>query len=106
MSTPDSTSTTNLTPLERELREFIVSELLPSERSEPITADEDLIKRGIVDSLGVTQLVAFCESRYRFRVTDADLVLTNFQTVRQLADFVERKRGKRDGRPRFLSRAR
>ena len=56
-----------------------------------ISPDEDLIKRGIVDSLGVTQLVDFCESRYGIRVTDEDLVPANFQTLRRLADYVDRK---------------
>ena len=51
----------------------------------------DLIKRGIVDSLGVQMLVDFCESRFQFRVADADLVPENFQTLRQLADYVGRK---------------
>ena len=96
----------NLTALEQELREFIAGELLTAEGAESIGAEEDLIKRGIVDSLGVTQLVEFCESRYGIRVTDADLAPQNFRTVRQLADFVERKGGDRPGRPRFALRRR
>jgi acyl carrier protein len=45
----------------------------------------------VVDSLGVQQLVDFCQSRYGIRVSDADLVPENFQTLRQLADYVDRK---------------
>ena len=99
MSTPD------LTPLERELREFIVTELM-ADGADSITAEEDLIRRGIVDSLGLTQLVDFCESRYGIRVTDEDLVPSNFQTVRGMAGYVERKRGERGGKMRFASRSR
>jgi acyl carrier protein len=80
-----------LTPVQQEIYEFIVSELVSGQGPDAITPDEDLIKRGIVDSLGVQQLVDFCESRYRIRVADADLVPENFQTLRQLADFVDRK---------------
>jgi acyl carrier protein len=100
MSTPD------LTPLERELRKFIVTELMSADGADSITAEEDLIRRGIVDSLGVTQLVDFCESSYGIRVTDDDLVPSNFQTVRALAGYVERKRGERGGGLRFASRSR
>ena len=89
-STPDSTQ---LTPVQQELYEFIVSELVSGEGLGAITADEDLIKRGIVDSLGVQMLVDFCESRYRIRVSDPDLVPENFQSLRQLADYVGRKQG-------------
>jgi acyl carrier protein len=105
MSSPNSTST-NLTPLARELQEFIVNELISPEGARSITAEDDLIKRGIVDSLGVMQLVDFCESRYGIRVTDSDLVPANFQTLRKLADYVERKQGDQGRRLRFPSRSR
>jgi acyl carrier protein len=39
----------------------------------------------------VQQLVDFCESRFRIRVADADLVPENFQTLRQLGEYVARK---------------
>jgi acyl carrier protein len=97
-----------LTPVQQELYEFIVSELVSGQSPVAITADEDLIKRGIVDSLGVQQLVDFCESRYRIRVTDADLLPENFQTLRQLADYVDRKQAAASpsGRLGFRSRTR
>jgi acyl carrier protein len=85
-------SSTNLSPLERELHEFIAGEMTSAGAGPPIGPEDDLIKRGIVDSLGVMQLVEFCESRYGITVTDADLVPANFQTVRRLADYVESKR--------------
>jgi acyl carrier protein len=87
-----SDSTTNLTPLQRELYEYIATELASGHDVGSITADEDLIKRGIVDSLGVQQLVDLCESRYGVRVADADLVPENFQNLRQLADYIDRSR--------------
>jgi methoxymalonate biosynthesis acyl carrier protein len=96
----------DLTALELQLREFIAGELIAGESAESIGPEDDLIKRGIVDSLGVTQLVDFCESNYGIRVTNEDLVLDNFRTVRHLADFVERTRSTRQGRLRFVSRRR
>jgi acyl carrier protein len=82
---------THLTSRQQEVYEFIVSELVTGQGIGSITADEDLIRRGVVDSLGVQQLVDFCQSRYGIRVSDADLVPENFQTLRQLADYVDRK---------------
>jgi acyl carrier protein len=91
MSSPNSSST-NLSPLERELHEFIADEMMSAKAAPPISPEDDLLKRGIVDSLGVTQLVDFCESHYGITVTDAELVPANFQTVRRLADYVQSKR--------------
>jgi acyl carrier protein len=90
----DSTSN-SLTPVERELHEFIVTELVSDHGTQAIAADEDLIKRGIVDSLGVTQLVDFCESRYGIQVSDADLVPDNFRSLRRLGEYVDRKQAER-----------
>jgi acyl carrier protein len=101
-------NSTHLAALQRELDEFIVSELVSGHGAGSITADEDLIKRGVVDSLGVQQLVEFCESRYGIRVSDADLVPANFQTLRQLANYVERKQAEASssGRRRLRARGR
>ena len=91
MSGPTSNST-ELTPVQQDLCDFIVSELASGEGVAPISADEDLIKRGIVDSLGVDAAGRLLRVALRVRVTDADLVPENFQTLRQLADYVEGKR--------------
>ena len=96
MNDTDS-QTTTLSARETELHEFVVNELAAGQALEPIGADEDLIKRGIVDSLGVQQLVDFCQSRYGIRVADTDLVPDNFQTLRQLAAYVERKQSDGQG---------
>jgi acyl carrier protein len=101
-------NSTDMTTVEREIHGFIVSELVSGDGGHAITADEDLIKRGIVDSLGVAQLVEFCESRYGIRVADADLVPENFRTLRGMADYVDRKRADKSssGRLRLRSRGR
>jgi hypothetical protein len=56
MSHNTSTSTDAATA-QRELHDFVVAELASGPGSEQIDADEDLIQRGIVDSLGVQQLL-------------------------------------------------
>jgi acyl carrier protein len=87
-----SGSTSNeLTPRQREIHAFIVDEIVTDHAAGSITADEDLIKGGVVDSLAVIQLVDFVESRYGIQVADLDLVPDNFRTLRQLADYVDRK---------------
>lgn len=101
-----SGSTTDMTALQRELHGFIVGELASGSATEPVTADEDLIKRGIVDSLGVAQLVEFCESRYGIRVSDSDLVPDNFRSVRELADYVDRKQAEKGSGRRLRLRPR
>ena len=51
-----------------------------------------LLENGIVDSLGILELVAFIEQEFGVTITDEELLPENFQTVRCLVSFVKRKR--------------
>jgi len=73
-----------------ELEAFILDEIALGRG--PIGPDEDLLARGVIDSLGVTQLVAFLEDRYRIRVTDAELKPANFRTLASIEAFIARRR--------------
>ena len=53
---------------------------------------DSFLANGIVDSLGVMQLVAFVEGEYGIRVDDSELVPGNFDSVEAVAAFVDRKR--------------
>jgi acyl carrier protein len=80
-----------MSDLQHELHTFIVTEVAAGHGLDSIAPDEDLIQRGIVDSLGFQQLVEFCEKRYGIRVDEADLVPENFRSLRELAEYVQRK---------------
>jgi acyl carrier protein len=76
-----------------ELLDFIVDEIVPGRRLAGVGPDDDLLASGIVDSLGVTQLVTFVQDRYGVRVVDGDLDPANFRNVRAIETFIARKRG-------------
>ena len=75
-----------------ELEAFIVEEIALGRGLQSIAPDEDLLARGVIDSLGVTQLVAFLEDRYAIRVTDEELTPANFQSLARLEAFVAARR--------------
>ena len=75
-----------------ELEAFILEDIALGREMESIDPDEDLLARGVIDSLAVTQLVAFLEERYSIRVTDEELVPDNFRSLARMEAFVEHKR--------------
>ncbi len=77
-----------------ELETFIVEEIAMGQGPPALAADEDLLASGLIDSLGVTQLVAFLEERFGIAVTDEDLVPANFRSLDQIGAFVDRKRSR------------
>jgi acyl carrier protein len=77
--------------LTSELEAFIVDEIALGRGIGTIGPDDDLLAGGIIDSLGVTQLVAFLEERHGIRVGDADLTPENFRTLSAIEAFVGSK---------------
>lgn len=58
--------------------------------SEEVVADTDLLLTGLVDSLGVVQIVSWLEDRLGIEIDPSDVVLENFQTVELMLAFVAR----------------
>lgn len=54
--------------------------------------EEPLLKNGLIDSLGILEVVTFLEQHFGFTITDEELLPENFESVRSLCLFVEQKR--------------
>lgn len=74
-----------------EVETFITNEILPGRGIESVAHDDDLLE--IVDSLGIVELIAFLEDKYRIKVGDDDLDPANFSSVDNIVAFVARKGG-------------
>lgn len=54
-----------------------------------IVSDTDLLLTGLVDSLGIVDVVAWLEDRLDVVIEPVDIVLENFQTVDLMLRFVD-----------------
>lgn len=70
------------------LTEYIKKELVKG-RNIDIAPGDDLLGAGIIDSLGILQLVAFIEDRFNFQIPDEDVVFENFFSVEALANYLK-----------------
>jgi acyl carrier protein len=61
---------------------------------EGFTDEQSLLRTGLLDSMGMSQLVAFLEQAFELRVQDDELVPENLDSVSRAAAFVARKRGR------------
>lgn len=81
--------------LREQIRGFIIENFLFGD-AEPLTDDAvSLLDNGIVDSVGVMEMVAWLEQNHGVKVEDQELVPENFDSVERLVRFVERKNGSR-----------
>jgi acyl carrier protein len=74
-----------------QIRQFILTNFLFSSDEALLQSDESLLDRGILDSTGVLELVAFLETRFGIRVADDELVPENLDSVMRIASFIENK---------------
>ncbi len=74
-----------------QIRAFVL-EKFPQAKKKNLRDSDKLLESGIVDSLGILDLVAFLESDFQVHISDEELLPENFQTVEAIAQFVERKR--------------
>ena len=68
------------------IRDYLV-EHFPSARQHPLGDDEHLLANGILDSLGVLDLVGYLEQNFGITIVDEDLVPEHFETLRRLTAF-------------------
>jgi acyl carrier protein len=72
------------------LMDYVKKELMKG-RNANLTTEDDLLSAGIIDSLGVLQLVGFIEERFGYQVPDEDVVYENFYSVQALANYLDKQ---------------
>lgn len=73
--------------IENEIRRYIL-EHTSIESPEVIQADTSLTDLGLLDSVLIVALAAFCEERFRVVLDFEDMTESNFRSVRALAALV------------------
>ncbi len=77
-----------------QIREFVKSNLVVLDEEVPFGDGDNIFELGLVDSFFAIQLVLFIEEEFGIDVTDSDLDITNFSSVKRIAELVKRKRGR------------
>ncbi len=78
------------------IRDFISEEILFEDNSVGL-ADETPLLNGVMDSLGLMQLVAFLEEEFDVEIDDADMTADHFRTVNDIEQLVSQKVGQKAG---------
>lgn len=78
--------------IKEQIRQYIAENFLFSSNGFDLADDASLLEEGIVDSTGVLELVLFVEELINAEVPDDEIVPDNFDSVNNLAAYIERKR--------------
>ena len=63
------------------IRTFVTERLAPAVGLSSLGDEDDLIDSGVVDSLGIFQLIAFLEERFGIKIGDEEITPENFGTI-------------------------
>jgi acyl carrier protein len=80
--------------IEQQLRSF-VKDNFPFGEVDGLENDDSFLERGIIDSTGVLELVAFLEQTYGIEVQDQELVPANLDSINGLLRFLDGKLAER-----------
>lgn len=73
------------------VRDFILRELRFSGPPEQLSPDYPLLENGVIDSLGLMQIVQLLEQECGVEIADSELVPENFATLSSIEKLVESK---------------
>ena len=79
--------------LESEIRKFITENMLFSADGFNYDDNDSLLEAGIVDSIGVMELVTFVDQTYKITVPPEDISPDNFDSITRLANYIRLKQG-------------
>jgi acyl carrier protein len=71
------------------IKQFIVDEFMPDVSVDELDSDFDLLTGGVVDSLGLLQVVAWLEAEFDVGVDESQLGPESFRTVDAIKTYVD-----------------
>ncbi len=73
------------------IREFVMEQFLKDSSEQTLGDDASFLEEGIIDSVGVLELVAFLEEKFGLTVEDEELSPENLDSLARLVDYVDSK---------------
>lgn len=77
--------------IDTEVRKFLDENFILEGGAQQLGADESLTQAGVLDSMGVLELIMFIESQFGVAVPDEDTLPENLDSVARIVGYVERR---------------
>ena len=77
--------------VEETIRTYIAENMLFSDNGYPHSDSASFLEEGIVDSMGILELMMFVEENFHITVEDEEVVPDNFDSVSKMAAYIRSK---------------
>ena len=75
-----------------QVRSFIIENYLFGNEETMTAPDESFMENGIIDSLGILELIEFCEDTFDISINDEELIPENLDSLNNLTAFILKKK--------------
>ncbi len=77
--------------IETKIRQFILENYLFSSDQSLLANDDSFLRKGIIDSTGILEVIQFLTDEFAVEVQDKEMIPENLDSVNNLVAFVTRK---------------
>ncbi len=77
--------------IESDIRRFITDNFPLGGSGSELAGSDSLLEVGVIDSVGVLELIEHLESTYDFQIPDADVLPENLDSIDAIARYVSRR---------------
>jgi acyl carrier protein len=81
------------TEIRARMRSYLQENFLYMRPDFVLTDDDRLLERGVVDSMGIVEMLTFIEDEFGVKAGDDEISEANLGTLRAIAHFVATKQG-------------
>jgi len=77
--------------IKEDIRRFITANYLKNLADNKLADNDSFLEQSIIDSIGVIELAAFIQKKYRIKIEVAEIVPENFDTLNNLEKYIKKK---------------
>ncbi|MCI0505901.1 MAG: acyl carrier protein [Gammaproteobacteria bacterium] len=77
--------------IENKVRSYVLENFLFTSDSDALANDESFLRKGLIDSTGILEIIAFLAEEFGIIVNDEEMVADNLDSVNNIVKFVMRK---------------
>lgn len=77
--------------IQKQIRDFLAENILFTTDGFSYGDDDSFLEQGIIDSVGIMELILFVEETFCVRVDEHEVTPDNFDSVNKLAGYIQSK---------------
>lgn len=77
--------------IDKDVRQFLADNFILDDGGAGLEADESLTQAGVLDSMGVLELIMFIEQHFDVSIPDEDTLPENLDSVSRIVGYVSRR---------------